>query len=126
MSFGLGFGRATPDVSTDADPETGYLVYAPRSLGGQPVSGRLGRHQLRGTAAERFHRGHRLRPGTPGRVLEPGHLRRRANRFGNPFTQLNTAGTSNDNIFYTGNPGQLFNQGVGLGIPNLAKLAGDL
>jgi kumamolisin len=42
-----------------------------------------------------------------------------------PFTQLNTAGTSNDNIFYTGNPGQVYNEGIGLGIPNLAELTGD-
>ena len=41
----------------------------------------------------------------------------------NPFTQLNTAGTSNDNIYYTGNPGQAYNQGAGLGMPNLARLA---
>jgi kumamolisin len=42
-----------------------------------------------------------------------------------PFTQLNQAGTSNDNIYYTGNPGELYNEGIGLGIPNLAKLAGE-
>ena len=40
------------------------------------------------------------------------------------FTNINTAGTSNDNIFYTGNPGQAYNEGIGLGHPNLAKLAG--
>jgi hypothetical protein len=39
------------------------------------------------------------------------------------FTQLNTAGTSNDNIYYTGNPGQPYNEGIGLGLPNLASLA---
>jgi hypothetical protein len=27
---------------------------------------------------------------------------------------------------YTGNPGEPYNQGVGLGIPDLTKLAGDL
>ena len=40
-----------------------------------------------------------------------------------PFTQLSTAGTSNDNLYYTGNPGQAYNQAVGLGYPNLTALA---
>ncbi len=39
------------------------------------------------------------------------------------FTQLSTAGTSNDNLFYTGNPGAQYNAGTGLGLPDLAKLA---
>ena len=45
--------------------------------------------------------------------------------FNSPFTQLNQAGTSNDNIYYTGNPGEPYNEGIGLGQPDLAKLAGD-
>ena len=28
-----------------------------------------------------------------------------------PFTPLNQAGTSNDNIYYTGNPGEPYNEG---------------
>ena len=43
-----------------------------------------------------------------------------------PVTPLNQVGTGNDNIFYTGNPGQLYNEATGLGVPNLAKLAADL
>jgi hypothetical protein len=42
-----------------------------------------------------------------------------------PFTPLSTAGTSNDNIFRTGNPGRPYNQGAGLGYPDLTKLARD-
>jgi kumamolisin len=42
-----------------------------------------------------------------------------------PFTQLSTASTSNDNL-YTGNPGQAYNQAVGLGIPDLTKMAARL
>jgi kumamolisin len=42
-----------------------------------------------------------------------------------PFTQLNQAGTSNDNILYSGNPGTTFNEATGLGVPNLAELARD-
>jgi kumamolisin len=42
-----------------------------------------------------------------------------------PFTPLSAQGTSNDNLYYTGTPGQVFNPGSGLGYPDLAKLAGD-
>ena len=65
-------------------------------------------------------------PWAQGRVLEPVHLRRRAQQFNSPFTPLNQAGTSNDNLYYTGNPGEPYNQGAGLGYPNLTKLASDL
>jgi hypothetical protein len=41
-----------------------------------------------------------------------------------PFTQLSAAGTGNDNIHYTGSPGQPYNEGTGLGEPDLAGLAG--
>ena len=40
----------------------------------RPAGGRLGRHQLRGAAAERLDRGDRPGGRPPGRVLEPGHL----------------------------------------------------
>ena len=43
-----------------------------------------------------------------------------------PVTPLNQVGTGNDNTFYTGNPGQLYNEATGLGVPNLAKFAADL
>jgi hypothetical protein len=33
-------------------------------------------------------------------------------------------GTGNDNIFYTGNPGQLYNEATG--VPDLARFAADL
>jgi kumamolisin len=42
-----------------------------------------------------------------------------------PFTPLQESGTGNDNLFYTGNPGQVSNQGSGLGLPNMSKLAAD-
>jgi subtilase family serine protease len=42
-----------------------------------------------------------------------------------PFTPLGTTGTANDNLFYTGTPGQVFNPGSGLGVPDLAALAAD-
>jgi subtilase family serine protease len=48
-----------------------------------------------------------------------------ANSSSSPFNPLDTASTSNDNLFYTGNPGEPYNQGVGLGIPNLTALSAD-
>jgi kumamolisin len=38
---------------------------------------------------------------------------------------MSAQGTSNDNLYYTGTPGQVFNPGSGLGYPDLAKLARD-
>jgi hypothetical protein len=43
-----------------------------------------------------------------------------------PVSSLSQASSSNDNIFYTGNPGELYNEATGLGVPNLAKFASDL
>jgi kumamolisin len=48
-----------------------------------------------------------------------------ANGLHDPFNPLDRASTSNDNLYYTGNPGQPYNQAVGLGYPNLTRLAGD-
>jgi kumamolisin len=42
-----------------------------------------------------------------------------------PFTPLDATGTGNDNLYYTGTSGQIFNPGSGLGYPDLAKLASD-
>jgi kumamolisin len=120
-------GRAVPDVSTDADPYSGYLLYAPSFAGvSQPVlQGGWGgtsfvAPQLNGsTAVIDSALGHRVGFWNPS-------IYAAAHGGGDPFTPLNTAGTSNDNLYYTGQPGTEYNQGAGLGIPNLAKLAGDL
>jgi subtilase family serine protease len=119
---GFASGRATPDLATDADPETGYLVY------GASFSSPLQEYggtsfvapQLNGsTAVIDSFLGHRVGFWNPA-------IYRAAAGANSPFTQLNQAGTSNDNIYYTGNPGAVYNQGVGLGIPDLTKLASDL
>jgi len=44
---------------------------------------------------------------------------------GSPFTPLDTSGGSNDNIYYTGTKGTIYNPATGLGTPDLAKLAAD-
>ncbi len=120
VSTGFGNGRAVPDVSADADPETGYLIYG-ASAGGLNEYGGTSfvAPQLNGSAAvidSYLH--HRVGFWNPT-------MYRAAARSGSPFTQYNQAGTSNDNIYYTGNPGQPYNPGIGLGTPDLANLAGD-
>jgi subtilase family serine protease len=122
VTFGTGNGgRVVPDVSTDADPQTGYLVYG-ASVGGLNEYGGTSfvAPQLNGaTAVIDSYLGHRVG------FWNPVMYHAVANGDGSLFTQLNTAGTSNDNIYYTGNPGQAYNQGIGLGQPNLANLAAE-
>jgi kumamolisin len=118
VTSGFGSGRALPDLATDADPQTGYLVYG-ASAGGLNEYGGTSfvAPQMNGaTAVIDSSLGHRVGFWNPVIYLAAGS-------HAGVFTQLNTASTSNDNIYYTGNPGQAYNQGVGLGEPDLAKLA---
>jgi kumamolisin len=123
---GSGSGRELPDLATNGDPNTGYLLYEPSFAGvGQPVlQGGWGgtsfvAPQLNGSAA----------------VID-SYLGRRvglwnptiygfATRSQSPFTPLDQPGTSNDNLFFSGTPGTVYNQGAGLGYPDLSKLAND-
>jgi subtilase family serine protease len=124
---GAGSGRAVPDVSADADPYSGYELYEPSSAGvGQPVlQGGWGGTSFIGpqfngsTAVIDSVLGHRIGLWNPS-------LYALAAGPGSPVTPLNQVGTGNDNIFYTGNPGEQYNPATGLGVPNLAKFATDL
>ncbi|HEX2821828.1 MAG TPA: protease pro-enzyme activation domain-containing protein [Streptosporangiaceae bacterium] len=128
VTSGSGYGRAVPDMSADADPLSGYLLYEPSFAGiGEPVlQGDWGgtsftSPQFNGsTAVIDSYLGHRVG------FLNPSIYRAAQSSGDSPFTSLDTAGTSNDNLYYTGNPGEPYNQGAGLGIPDLTKLAGDL
>jgi kumamolisin len=125
VTTGYGDGRAVPDVSADADPSTGYLLYEPSFTGlKEPVlQGGWGgtsfvAPQLNGSAAViDSSLGHRVGLWNPTLYAAAGG-------YGSPFTPLQQTGTSNDNIYYTGNPGAVYNQGAGLGIPDLTELAG--
>jgi subtilase family serine protease len=127
VTGGSGHGRAVPDMAADADPYSGYLLYEPSFAGiGQPVlQGGWGgtsftSPQFNGsTAVIDSYLGHRVG------LLNPA-IYAAAHGHGSPFNPLATASTSNDNLYYTGNPGQVYNEAVGLGIPDLTKLAGDL
>jgi kumamolisin len=118
VTTGLGSGRAVPDLGTDADPQTGYLLYS-ASDGGLGEAGGTSFVDPQMNAASVVidsYLGHRVGFWNPPMY--------HAVATGNdPFTQLNNPGTNNDNIYYTGDPGQEYNQGIGLGEPNLAQLA---
>jgi kumamolisin len=126
ITYGRGQGRAVPDLATDADPYTGYLLYEPSFAGvGQPVlQGGWGgtsfvAPQLNGSAAViDSYLGRRVGFWNPTLYAAAGSRN-------SPFTPLNTQGTSNDNLYYTGTPGTAFNEGAGLGTPNLTALAAD-
>jgi len=120
VTVGFGFGRAVPDLATDGDPQTGYLVYG-ASVG--PLNEYGGTSfvdpQLNGAnAVIDSYLGHRVGFWNPTMYAA-------AAGPNSPLTQLDHASTGNDNIYYTGNPGEPYNEGIGLGIPDLSKLAGD-
>ena len=116
-------GRAMPDVSMNADPFTGYNIYS-QVFGSNPWSSGWGgtsfvAPQLNGIAAL-------IDAKAGGRV---GFWNQQIYRFsqqpGSPFTPLDTTGTNNDNLYYSGTSGTIWNPGSGLGVPNVDKLAGD-
>jgi kumamolisin len=124
---GRGSGRAVPDVSADADPLSGYLLYEPSFAGiGEPtLQGDWGgtsfvAPQFNGsTAVIDSYLGHRVGLWNP-------NLYAFAAGPNSPVTPLNQLGTGNDNLFFTGNPGERYNPATGLGVPNLSKFANDL
>jgi kumamolisin len=123
---GSGSGRAVPDVSADADPYTGYMLYEPSlKATGQPVlAGGWGgtsfvAPQLNGSAAViDSAAGHRVGLWNPAIYAAAGGSN-------SPFTPLDSASADNDNLYYTGQPGEAYNQAVGLGIPDLTALSAD-
>src|ERR1700678_2550526 len=126
VTSGYSSGRALPDLSADADPYSGYLLYEPSAVaaGKAALEGGWGgtsfvAPQLNGsTAVIDSYLGHRVGLWNPS-------IYGFATSGSSPFTALNATGTSSDNIYYTGNPGSVYNEGSGLGFPNLSKLAAD-
>ena len=120
---GSGSGRATPDVSADADPFTGYEEYF-TGFSGSPLEIGWGgtsfvAPQLNGSAALIDSLvGHRTG------FWNPAIYRFAAQRH-SPFTPLDKASNGNTNLYYTGTPGHRYNVGSGLGTPNLAELTAD-
>jgi kumamolisin len=122
VSHGYSTGRAVPDVSADADPYSGYLLYEPSAdpaLEGGWGGTSFVAPQLNGSAAViNSYLGHRVGLWNPA-------IYAFATSGNSPFTVLGVVGTGSDNIYFTGNPNSLYNEGSGLGIPNLSRLALD-
>ena len=122
VTSGFSAGRATPDLATDADPNTGYLLYDPLGSPALQTGGGGTSYvapQLAGTTAVlNQYLGRRTGFWNPS-------LYRFAQGSRSPFRPLDTMGTANDNLYYTGTPGRIYNPGSGLGVPNLATLAAD-
>jgi len=53
-------------------------------------------------------------------------LYRLAQTGASPVTPISASGTSNDNLYFTGTRGTLYNPAVGLETPNLALFAAEL
>jgi len=123
VTTGKGTGRAVPDVSANADPLTGYLIYCPQ-FQGSPLEDDWGGTSFVGpqfdgsTAILDQYIGGRVGFWNPA-------IYQFASQAGSPFTPIGKSGTSNDNLFYTGTPGLTYNVGTGLGTPDMSRLAAD-
>ena len=121
-------GRATPDLSADADPETGYLLYYTFGDSTDPNAA-PSFEQFGGTSfvAPQLNGVASVIDSALGRRVgfwNPA-IYKFARQGSSPFTALDQSGTSNDNLLYTGTPGAIYNVGSGLGTPDFAKLAQD-
>jgi kumamolisin len=120
---GHGTGRELPDLVADADPYTGYEEYFSGFPGSHLQVGWGGTSfvapQLAGSAAViDSYLGRRSGFWNPA-------MYRLASRPGSPFTPLDATGAGNDNLYYTGTAGHIYNVGSGLGTPDLTVLARD-
>jgi kumamolisin len=123
VTTGTAAGRAVPDVSADADPFTGYEEYFSGFSGAKLQDGWGGTSfvapQLAGaTAVIDSYVGHRVGFWNPS-------IYRFASWKSSPFSPIETAGTSSDNLFFSGTQGHRYSPATGLGSPNFAKLAVD-
>jgi len=125
VTSGYSSGRAEPDFSADADPETGYLLYEPSAGAGNELQGGWGgtsfvAPQFNGSAAVIDSAlGHRVG------FLNPT-MYRLATSWNSPVHPLNSSGTSNDNLYYTGKRGTRYNPATGLGTPDFGALIAQL
>jgi subtilase family serine protease len=131
--YGYGSGRAVPDLSADADPESGYLEYSTSFEQGDPSEGVAPGPPLEGGWGGTSFVGPQMNGSAAVIDSALGHrvgfwnpvIYKAATSPFSPFTPLDQRGTGNDNIYYTGTPGTVYNEATGLGVPNLAELAAD-
>jgi subtilase family serine protease len=110
VSRGFGSGRAVPDLSTDADPDSGYLLYAPSFTregdpaleGGWGGTSFVGPDLNGGTAVIDPYLSHGVGSWNPS-------IYSYATGPNSPFTPMTQTCTSSDNIYNPGTPGQIYN-----------------
>ncbi len=119
---GVDYGRNYPDVSANADEMTGYWMYQrikdhPRHAWSDGGGTSVVSPQYAAVTA--------LINSQPGRkrmgFWNP-QIYQLAQQADSPFTPLNRT-QNNSNLYYVGQPGTIYNQATGLGIPNFEQLA---
>ncbi|WP_283679701.1 S53 family peptidase [Lentilactobacillus sp. Marseille-Q4993] len=128
--FGTGSGRNLPDISGNADKQTGYAVYVSGTnlsvskgkLKKTPVKEWMVSGGTSFTAPQMAGANAVLNSGLKQNVgfLNP-QIYRMAQSTDSPMNVLDDA-DNNDNLYYTGQPGKLYNQATGLGTVNYQKL----
>ncbi len=115
-------GRNLPDLSANADPNTGYSAFVtPKNdasaKGEWQVSGGTSVVAPQMAAASVL-----MANNVSGRLgFWNPQIYRFAGQANSPFTVLDSR-TNNTNLYYTGQPGKLYNQATGLGTVDFSKL----
>ncbi|KPV43119.1 hypothetical protein [Alicyclobacillus ferrooxydans] len=120
-----------PDLSMNADPYTGYAIYSTLFSGTSDENAGLPNWsagwggtsfvapQLNGIAAL-------INTANGGRIgFWNPQIYRFAQQKNSPLNPLDATGTSNDNLYYSGRAGTIYNPATGLGTPDVAKLTAD-
>ncbi|KRK47528.1 peptidase S53 propeptide [Secundilactobacillus kimchicus JCM 15530] len=125
MISGTGSGRNVPDVAGNADADTGYAVYVSytKTPNGDDASKTWSVAGGTSFVAPQMAAVNALMNSglnAPIGFWNP-QIYKFAQSSDSPFTPLDSI-TNNDNLYYTGQPGKLYNQATGLGTINFDKL----
>lgn len=115
-------GRNVPDISANADPFTGYSMF----ITPKKNSGSKGEWEVSGgtsvVAPQMAAASVLMADNSVGRLgFWNPQIYRFARSSDSPFTPLDSR-SNNTNLYYTGQPGKLYNQATGLGTVNFTKL----
>lgn len=121
---GTGSGRNLPDIAAAADPNTGYAMYL-TTAHRKNKKGSATWSLIGGTSATAPQMAAANAVMNSGMSQPAGFWNPQIYRFAqaseSPFTPLNDT-FNNDNLYYAGQPGKLYNQATGLGTPDFEKL----
>lgn len=115
-------GRNVPDLSVNADPNTGYSTY----ISSASRAGKNGQWYIAGgtsiAAPQVAAASAVMSSNTKSRLgFWNPQIYRFAKTSSSPFTVLDSR-TNNSNLYYTGQPGKKYNQATGLGTVDFTKL----